>query len=321
LDIMKAIVIEAGKVEVREVPQPKPGKGEVLVKVRLAGICGTDLELLHGYGRFDGILGHEFVGTVTAGSTALAGKRIVGEINCVCGRCDMCASGLSSHCRRRTVLGIAGRDGAFAEYVVLPERNCLEVPAGVSDEDAVFTEPLAAAYQIVRQVKIESRMSVVVLGTGRLGLLVAQVLALTGCRLTAIGRNPKTLGLLDRKRIRTATADETPQNQDHDLVVDCTGSPDGLRLALSLVRPRGMIVLKTTCSTKGDIDLTPAVVNEVTILGSRCGPFGEALNALARKQIEVSSMVTHMLPLAGGVEALRMAAEPDQIKILLKVGE
>ncbi|HVP12850.1 MAG TPA: alcohol dehydrogenase catalytic domain-containing protein [Phycisphaerae bacterium] len=318
---MQAILVEAGKVDLREVPQPKAGKGEVLVKVRLAGICGTDLEILRGYADFQGVLGHEFVGTVIAGSTSLEGKRVVGEINCVCGRCDMCASGLSGHCRKRTVLGIAGRDGAFAEYVMLPERNCLEVPPGVSDEEAVFTEPLAAAYQVVRQVKIEPRMSVIVLGTGRLGLLVAQVLAQTGCRLTAVGRNPKTLGLLDRKRIRTATVDETHRNQDHDLVVDCTGSPEGLGIALGLVRPRGTIVLKTTCLMKGDVDLAQAVVNEVTILGSRCGPFGEALNALARKQVEVASMVTHVVPLAEGVKALRLAGEPDQVKVLLKVGE
>jgi threonine dehydrogenase-like Zn-dependent dehydrogenase len=318
---MLAIVVESGKAEVREVPQPKPAKGEALIKVRLAGICATDLEVLRGYNGFNGILGHEFVGTIVGGSTALAGKRVVGEINCVCGRCDMCAGGLSSHCRKRTVLGLAGRPGVFAEYVTLPERNCLEVPAGVTDEDAVFTEPLAAAYQVIRQVKIEPRMSVVVLGTGRLGLLVAQVLALTGCRLIAVGRNPKTLGLLDRRRIRTATLDETPQNQDHDVIVDCTGSPEGLRIALGLVRPRGTIVMKTTSAAKGDVDLTSAVVNEVTILGSRCGPFGEALNSLARKQIEVGSMITQVLPLAHGLKALQLAAEPDQIKVLLKVNE
>lgn len=318
---MRALVVESGQALIRDEPRPEPAKGEALIKVRLAGICGTDLEILRGYSGFAGILGHEFVGTVAAGPAALTGKRVVGEINCVCGRCDMCASGLASHCRRRTVLGIAGRPGVFAEYVALPERNCLEVPRTVTDEEAVFTEPLAAAYQVTRQVKIEPRMTVAVLGTGRLGLLVAQLLAATGCKLTAIGRNPKTLGLLDRRRIRTVALHDLSQTHDHDLVVDCTGSADGLKIALDLVRPRGTIVLKTTCADRAAVDLTPVVLDEVTILGSRCGPFGEALDALARKQIEVTSMITQVLPLSEGPRALRLAAEPDHIKVLLKISE
>lgn len=318
---MQAIVFQAGKLRVDQQPEPKPGAGEALVKVRLAGICGTDLEIAKGYGRFEGIVGHEFVGSVASGSAGLAGKRVVGEINCVCGRCDMCAGGLSSHCRRRSVVGIAGRAGVFADYVVLPERNCIEVPAAVSDEEAVFAEPLAAAYQVTRQVKIEPRMNVAVLGTGRLGLLVAQVLALRGCRLTAFGRNPKTLGLLDRKRIRTAVLGEQPGSQDSDVVVDCTGSPDGFRIGLGLVRPRGTIVLKTTCATPEATDLTPVVVNEITVLGSRCGSMSDALSALARKEIEVTSMITQVLPLSEGLKAFQLAAEPDHIKVLLKVGQ
>ncbi len=318
---MQAIVLEAGKLWVRQEPDPNPGEGEVLIKVRLAGICGTDLEIARGYGGFDGILGHEFVGTVTSASSPLAGKRVVGEINCVCGRCEMCARGLSSHCRRRSVVGVAGRAGAFAEYLVLPERNCLEVPAAVSDEEAVFTEPLAAAYQVTRQVKIEPRMSVAVVGTGRLGLLTAQVLALRGCKLTAFGRNPRTLDLLDRKRIRAVLVSEQTTTQDFDLVVDCTGSPDGFRIALGLVRPRGTIVLKTTCTAWEAVDLSPVVVNEVTVLGSRCGPMSEALQALGRKEIEVSSMVSQSLPLSEGLRAFQLAAQSDHIKVLLKVGE
>ncbi|MFQ5430622.1 MAG: alcohol dehydrogenase catalytic domain-containing protein, partial [Phycisphaerae bacterium] len=296
-------------------------EGEVLVRVHLAGICSTDLEIIRGYGGFEGILGHEFVGTVAAGSTKLAGKRVVGQINCVCGRCDMCSRGLSSHCRRRTVLGISGRPGAFAAFLTLPEENCLEVPDGVSDEEAVFTEPLAAAYQVIRQVQIERRMTVAVVGTGRLGLLVAQVLAQAGCRLIAIGRNPRTLGLLDRRRIRTARVEDLPRKHDQDVVVDCTGEPEGIRLALDLVRPRGTVVMKTTCRADAPLDLSPLVVNEVTLLGSRCGPFGEALSALARKQIDVLSLVTRQMPLADGPAALDLAARPEHIKILLKVTE
>jgi threonine dehydrogenase-like Zn-dependent dehydrogenase len=320
---MRAIVVEAGKASVRDVPQPVPAKGEVLIRVHLAGVCGTDVEILRGYAGFQGIfiLGHEFVGRVAAGASALAGKRVVAEINCVCGRCDMCHSGLSNHCRQRTVLGISGRPGVFAEFVAVPERNCLEVPDAVSDEAAVFTEPLAAAFQVVQQVKIEPRMSVAVLGTGRLGLLVAQVLALRGCQLLAVGRNPKTLGYLDRKRIRTATPGDLRQFGDQDVVVECTGSPEGLPLALRMVRPRGTIVLKTTCQGGATLDLAPAVVNEISIVGSRCGPFGEALNALAQKQIDVASMVTRQLPLSEGPEALESAADPKQIKVLLKIAE
>ncbi len=318
---MQAIVVESGRAACRDVPQPSPGAGEALIKVRLAGICGTDLEILGGYGNFEGVLGHEFVGVAASGSAAVLGKRVVGEINCVCGRCDLCQSGLSLHCRRRTVLGIAGRPGVFAECATLPERNLLVVPEGVSDEEAVFVEPLAAAIQITRQVRIERRSQVTVLGTGRLGLLAAQVLALTGCRLTAVGRNPRTLGFLDRRRIRTSTIDDARQLNDQDIVVDCTGSPEGLGLALRLVRPRGQIVLKTTCRAGSAVDLSPAVVSEVTLVGSRCGPLDEALSLLSRKEIDVAGMITRTLPLREGVTALDLAAHPDQIKVLLKVGE
>lgn len=318
---MRAIVVESGRAVLRDEPPPTPASGEVLVKVHVAGICGTDLEILGGFGDFDGILGHEFVGSVVSAGSALSGKRVVAEINCVCGRCDMCSAGLSNHCRRRTVIGISGRPGVFAEQVAVPERNCIEVPDSVGDEEAVFTEPLAAAYQVIRQIKIEPRMNVAVVGTGRLGLLAAQVLALTGCRLTAIGRNLKTLAFLDRKRIRTAVVSDVAQFNDYDVVVDCTGSAQGLPFALRLVRPRGTVVMKTTCSAAATVDLTPLVVNEVTVLGSRCGPFGDALGALARKQIDVVSMISRRMPLSQGVEALRLAADPEHIKVLLKVAE
>ncbi|MBN2559797.1 MAG: alcohol dehydrogenase catalytic domain-containing protein [Phycisphaerae bacterium] len=318
---MLAIVVESGTATVREVAQPKPEEGEVLVKVRAAGICGTDLEILKGYGGFEGIPGHEFVGTVVSSTSRLADKRVAVEINCVCGRCDMCSSGLSNHCRRRTVIGVSGRPGVFAEYVAVPERNCMEVPDSISDDAAVFVEPLAAAFQIIRQVKIEARMNVAVLGTGRLGLLVAQILGLTGCRLIAIGRNPKTLAFLDRKRLRTAMVADLKHLNEYDLVVDCTGSPEGLPLALRLVRPRGTIVVKTTCKTDEVADLTPVVVNEITVLGSRCGPFGDALSVLAQKRIDVLSMVSRRMPLSEGPKALELAADPEHIKILLKIAE
>lgn len=325
---MKAVIVENGAAAVREVQQPAPPPGEVLVAVKLAGICATDLEIIKGYasdshpaGAPDAtrIIGHEFVGTVVDGGKALAGKRVVGEINCVCGKCDMCQGGLANHCRKRTVLGICGRAGAFAEFVCLPERNCIEVPASVTDEEAVFAEPLAAAIQATRQVKLESRTNVAVLGTGRLGLLVAQVLATTGCKLTAIGRNPATLAFLDRRRIRNVRIDEVNPWADYDIVVECTGSPQGLPLALKLVRPRGAIVMKTTCAAREPVELTDLVVNEITLLGSRCGPMHDALAMLAAKKVDVSGMISRTFTLADADKALAAAAEPGTMKVLLKV--
>jgi threonine dehydrogenase-like Zn-dependent dehydrogenase len=316
---MRALVVDSGKAVLKDLPQPVPAPGEVLIQVRLAGICSTDLEILKGYGGYAGILGHEFVGTVVSGSAALDKKRVIGEINCVCGKCDMCASGLSNHCRNRSVLGIQGRPGCFAEFLALPERNCLDVPDSVTDEEAVFAEPLAAAIQVTRQVKIEPRMNVAVLGTGRLGLLVAQVLARAGCKLTAIGRNPATLAMMDKKRIRNAAVADLNQWGVFDVVVECTGSPEGLPLALRLVRPRGMIVMKSTCAGRAEADLTPLVVNEISLIGSRCGPMRDALNMLARKEVDVTSMITRQLPLSDGLSALSIAAEPGHIKVLLKV--
>ena len=318
---MRAIVVESRRAALRDVPKPVPGPGEVLVKVALAGICGTDLEILKGYGGFSGILGHEFVGVVVQGPPALLNQRVVAEINCVCGKCDLCASGLSIHCRRRSVIGIVDRPGVFAEFVAVPERNCHVVSASVEDESAVFVEPLAAAFQVTRQFKLESRTTVTVLGTGRLGLLVAQVLAARKCKLLAVGRNPRTLEVLDRKGIRSSLVGDLRQCGDQDVVVDCTGSPDGLATAIKLVRPRGTIIMKTTCKDSSGIDLTPIVVNEISLIGSRCGPFDLALDALARREIDTAGMVTKRMPLSSGVEALEVARQPDQIKVLLRAGE
>lgn len=315
---MLALVVENQSVKAQDVPRPQPAPGEVLIAVKLAGICGTDLEIVKGYAGFSGIIGHEFVGVVAEGSKHLAGKRVVADINCVCGKCDMCAGGLSTHCRRRTVVGIAGRPGAFAEFVAVPERNCVEVPPNVGDEEAVFAEPVAAAIQVTRQVKLESRTNVAVLGTGRLGLLVAQVLATTGCKLTAMGRNPTTLALLDRKRIRNMNIAEITNWAEYDVVVECTGSPMGLPMALRLVRPKGTVVMKTTCAASGELDLTDLVVNEVTLLGSRCGSVQDALPLLAQRRIDVTSLVSRTMPLAEGEKAMAVAAETGTIKVLLR---
>lgn len=299
---------------------PVVTEGEALVAVRLAGICATDLEIVKGYMGFNGVLGHEFVGTVANGPKAWRGKRVVGEINCVCGQCNMCQAGLSSHCRRRTVLGIAGRDGAFADMLVLPVRNLHAVPDGLSDEQAVFVEPLAAAMQVIKQCPIEKRMKVAVVGSGRLGLLVAQVLRTTGCKLEVIGRNELTLGFCDRKGIQATQASQVVPHADCDVVVECSGSPEGFYLAAKLVRPRGTIVLKSTYAASAPLNLASIVINEVSVLGSRCGPFPDAIAALARGEIEVETMVSKVLPLSRGVEAFELAADPRYIKVLLKPG-
>lgn len=297
---------------------PKPG--EALIAVRLAGICATDLEIVKGYMGFAGVLGHEFVGTVVSGSRQWEGKRVVAEINCVCGRCSLCQRGLSNHCRNRTVVGIAGRDGAFADLIAVPERNLHVVPDAISDEQAVFVEPLAAAFQVIKQVPIEKRMQVAVVGSGRLGLLVAQVLRTTGCKLEVVGRNPLTLEFCDRKAIQSRHVSQVVPHADKDVVVECTGSPEGFDLASKLVRPRGTIVLKSTYATSAPLDLASVVVNEVTVLGSRCGPFADALAALARREVDVETMISRTLLLSRGVEALEMAADSRCIKVLLKPG-
>ncbi|MFH0981556.1 MAG: alcohol dehydrogenase catalytic domain-containing protein [Planctomycetota bacterium] len=317
---MQAIRYDEGVSYVASHPDAKPRAGECRVRVHLAGICATDLEIIKGYMGFAGILGHEFVGTVEAGSRAWQGRRVVAEINCACRECDMCHAGLSTHCRNRSVIGISGHDGCFADYVTVPEINLHAVPASISDEEAVFVEPLAAAYQVVKQCPIDSRTRAAVVGTGRLGLLVAQVLATTGCQLLAVGRNPRTLLFCEKKGIQAVSVDELVPKQDRDVVVECTGAPAGLQLALGMVRPRGTVVLKSTFAAAENLNLTPLVVNEAHLLGSRCGPFADALEALARKEIDVSSMVSRTFRLERGVEALEAAAKPENIKVLLRIG-
>ncbi len=318
---MRAVVYDGTLKFHRDWPEPSVPKGEVLIQVRLAGICQTDLEILRGYSGYNGILGHEFVGVVVNGPRELRGKRVVAEINCVCGQCDMCLKGLSSHCRRRTVLGIAGRPGAFADYVVVPERNCHVLPDNITNEEAVFAEPLAAAFQVLRQMPIDRHMRCTVIGTGRLGLLMAQVLAQTGCRLQVVGRNPRTIEFCEKKGIQAFHVDNVVPKMDQDLIVECSGNESGLATALQMIRPRGVIVLKSTCAQPWTIDLSPAVVHEVTILGSRCGPFAAAVDALARKKIDVLSMISRIVPLNRATEAFEAAETPGNIKILLEVSK
>lgn len=299
--------------------EPQCGDGECVVRVHMAGICATDHQITRGCMGFRGVLGHEMVGTVVAGVGEWKGKRVACEINCVCRDCDMCRAGLSSHCRKRTVLGIVGRDGCFADLVAVPERNLHVVPETISDEEAVFIEPLAAAYQVIKQVPVDSRMQVAVVGSGRLGLLVAQVLATTGCRLEVVGRNPKTLLLCEKRGIMSKPVEEVALRNDRDVVVECSGSPKGLEIALGLVRPRGTVVLKSTYAGDEPLNLAAAVVNEVKIVGSRCGPFPDAIDALARRDVEVSSMVARAFSIERGLEAFEASRDPQNVKVLLKI--
>ena len=319
---MQALVLKGNKLElVRSYADPKPGSDEVLVEVELTGICTTDLEIIKGYAGFEGVLGHEFVGRVVKGARELAGKRVVAEINCVCGKCDMCQSGLNSHCRNRQVIGIQGHDGAFAEYIVVPRRNVHEIPEAITNEQAIFVEPLAAALQIVKQVPIEPRHKVIVVGDGRLGLLAAQVLTAQGGRgnVVVLGRHQEKLTFAEKRGIQGYLLDDMLIKPQWDVVVDCTGSANGFTTACRLVRPRGKLVLKSTWATQEPIDLSPLVVNEITLIGSRCGPFADAINALAAEQVVVNGMITSRFKLAQGEQAIRKAQEPGQIKVVLEI--
>jgi threonine dehydrogenase-like Zn-dependent dehydrogenase len=316
--LMRALIYD-GHVRLKENwPDPHPGRDEALVAVHKAGICATDLEVARGYMGFRGVMGHEFVGEVAAGPRRWKGHRVVGEINCVCGRCRMCRGGLANHCLRRTVLGISGRDGCFAEFLAVPLRNLHEVPDSVSDEAATFVEPLAAALQIVRQVKLGSRDSVVVLGDGRLGQLIARVLK--GRRLgklVMVGRHAAKLEAAEKQGVQAVAAEDFVAAQDADVVVDATGRSAGLELAMRAVRPRGTIVLKSTYAKGDGINLSPLVVNEITLMGSRCGPFEDAIAALASREVDVATLVSAEFPLSEGTAALAAAGEGDKFKVLL----
>jgi len=275
---MLALVFD-GDLRLRsDYPTPRPRRNEALIAVHLAGICKTDLEIVNGYMNFRGVMGHEFVGTVVAGPKTWHGKRIVAEINCVCGRCDMCRRGISAHCRNRTVLGIDGKDGAFSEYLTVPVRNLHEVPDSVSDTEAVFVEPLAAALQLTRQIKIDPKLAVAVLGDGRLGQLIARVLKGHVRSLVLVGKHATKLEAAEKQGIQTALTDDFIPRADADVVVDATGSASGFDLAMRVVRPRGTIVLKSTFAALVDINLSPVVINE---LSGRIGLDNGAISVVA----------------------------------------
>jgi 2-desacetyl-2-hydroxyethyl bacteriochlorophyllide A dehydrogenase len=317
---MKAVVFD-GKLRVDDVPWPCRAKGDVLVRVSTAGICNTDHEILKGYmPGFSGIPGHEFVGVVEeAGEPELVGRRVTAEINCGCGTCELCRAGMQRHCPDRTVLGIAGRDGAFAEFVCVPAENIVRVPAGINDTHAVFIEPLAAALEVLEQTSIGPEHTVLVIGDGKLGQLLALVMRSTGCRLRVAGRHAEKLALLSDAGIETLRTDRLGE-QSYDVVIEASGSPEALQDAVSRVRPRGRLVLKSTYAGGVTVDLAPVVVNELTVIGSRCGRFDAAVAFMQSCPLQLERLVTATYPLDRALEAFERSARPDSLKILLDMG-
>jgi 2-desacetyl-2-hydroxyethyl bacteriochlorophyllide A dehydrogenase len=318
---MKALRYENQELAVSDVPPPRVD-GEALVRVTLSGICNTDLEIARGYAGFEGTVGHEFVGVIEKlpeSGPLTPGQRVVGEINAGCGVCDLCRAGDPRHCAQRTVLGIVGRDGSHAEFLKLPAVNLLPVPDKISDERAVFTEPLAAACGILERADVTEETRVAVIGDGKLGLLCAQVLKTTGAPVTLVGKHSRKLAIAERRGIETITvAQAQSRSREFDLAVEASGSPTGFRLALDLLRPRGVLVLKSTFHGATEIDSAPLVVNEISVIGSRCGRFAPALELLKTGAVDVESLISEEFALADGVRAMERAAEPDVLKILLR---
>ncbi len=326
---MKALRLEDGELSlVTDLPSPELPAGEALVRVLIAGICNTDLELARGYYPFAGVPGHEFVGVVerlgdgvfAAEGDRLLGSRVVGEINAVCGACRACATGMSTHCATRTVLGISGRDGAFAELLTLPLQNLHPVPDDIPTEAAVFTEPLAAALGIQELVPIGEGDRVLVVGAGKLGTLIAQTLAGTGCDLTVVTRSgPSTSELLEA-RGAAVCLEKDVEHAGFDVAVECTGNPAGFRIARRALRPRGTLVLKSTYTGGLEVDASALVVDEINLIGSRCGPFAPALRMLDEGGVDVTPLIAARYPLEEGAAAFEHASRPGVLKVLLEIG-
>jgi alcohol dehydrogenase len=333
---MQASLIFAGKLKTTSKPMPKVRAGWALVRVRLAGICNTDIEILRGYHDFRGTPGHEFVGEVAEvhGTSARErdrwlGRRVVGEINVSCPAygyrpvCAFCRRGMKTHCARRTVLGIVGHDGAFAEYLTLPLENLHVVPDSVSDEQAVFVEPLAAACEILEQVNIKKFLEAAVLGDGKLAQLIARVLRTKLPRVVMYGKHDQKLALARRvgvktKRVGSDSADVKRIRESYGLVVEATGSPKGLALAQQLTEPRGTLVLKSTFHGAAPVETWPVVVKEITVVGSRCGPFAQALALLRSGKVDTAALITRTFPLNESGKAIQFAQESRAMKVLLK---
>lgn len=313
---MRALVFD-GRLRFAEKPRvSRPG--ECLIRVLKAGICNTDLEITAGYLGFTGTLGHEFVGIVEDGPPAWRGKRVVGEINVGCGACALCRQGLGRHCPNRTTLGILGRDGALAETCSLPAANLHEVPTSVPDTEAVFVEPLAAACEILEQVHLEPDRRICIIGDGKLGLLIARVLRLTGAPLTLVGHHTEKMALLPD--VECVLENDFRPARDFDVVVEASGAPAGWRTALRAIRPRGTLILKSTYAGSFDFNPAPLVIDELRVLGSRCGCFAPALRLLASRLVRVDDMITAEFPFREAVTAFAEAAEKHRLKVVLDMG-
>jgi threonine dehydrogenase-like Zn-dependent dehydrogenase len=316
---MKALIIKDKIRYLSFYPKPLPKKGEVLIKVLLAGICNTDIEITKGYLNFKGVLGHEFVGIVEEGEEkSLIGKRVVGEINIGCGKCQFCRSNLKNHCPNRVVLGIYNKDGAFAQYLTLPLENIHILPKNLKDEEAVFVEPLAACIRILEEIKIRKEEKVIILGDGKLGQLMAQLLKLYCRDLLVIGKRKNKLEILKKFNIKGIEL-KSLRDIEADIIVECTGNVKGLDLALDLVKPKGTIFIKSTYNKRSSFDQSKAVVKEVKIIGSRCGPFKEAINLLKKKKIDPLPLISKVFPIEEGVEAFKYAMKREVLKVLLKI--
>jgi threonine dehydrogenase-like Zn-dependent dehydrogenase len=317
---MRALYLEDGNLQYRaDCPRPQRRMGHSLIKVTSAGICSTDLEIVRGYAGFQGIPGHEFVGIVQeSDASSLVGRRVVGGINVGCGTCNVCISDGPEHCPERTVLGIITHDGAFADYLALADENLIPVPEEIPDESAVFTEPLAAALRILEQVRIRPTDRIAVVGPGRLGMLIGQVLRLGGSHVTMLGRRLESLALPIRLGLDSGLIGEAG-DESFDIVVEATGNEAGLAHSLRLLRPQGKLILKSTFAGTANVDLSKIVVSEIRVIGSRCGPFEPALRLLAEQKIEVESMIEGKYSLEDGLEAFAHASRPGVRKILLSM--
>ena len=318
---MKALIFDNELKLVDNYKKPEPPTGEALIKVRLAGICNTDLEITKGYMGFSGVIGHEFVGVVedvNSKDKDLLGKRVVGEINCACGECDFCRKGLRTHCPNRSTLGIYNRDGCFAEYLTLPVVNLIEIPDSVSDEEAVFTEPLAAALEIIEQVHIKPSDKIAVLGDGKLGLLIAFALSTTQADLVLIGKHENKLKIASEQGVKTALLSKINNVKCYDIVVDATGSINGFEKAIELLKPRGVLVLKSTVASNKEINLAPIVIDEIMVVGSRCGALKPAMRLLEKKLFDFKPLITKTYNFDEGIEAFEHSRTKGAMKVLLK---
>lgn len=319
---MKAVVFDNGLKLETNYPKPTPKKGEALIKVNTIGICNTDYEITKGYMGYKGILGHEFTGVVVEindENKSLLNKRVVGEINCGCGDCEWCAQGLERHCPNRSTLGIWQREGCFAEYVCLPVKNLLEIPENVSDDEAVFVEPLAAALEILEQVHIPPYKRVAVLGDGKLGLMIALALNAAGLDVVLIGKHENKLQIAKNQGVKTKLLADVEIKKEFDFVVEATGSISGFETSLALTKPRGTLILKSTIAASKEFNFAPVVVDEITIVGSRCGQFAPALRLLESKRIDVKPLISDIFDLDDSIAAFERNKDKSSIKVIVKV--